>query len=174
MSYLSYIDSDDEEDPDAATQFSQMHLDNNVPIPHTTTLDHNIPIEHDTLPIISRPSSPTPEPLTQVLMNISQLESLLGRSRGGHPQTTLDPNVLIEHDGPPIISIPSTLADSWQITEDEEALEPPCLPATDPAVQTMLDSWNILEEDEEALELPHLPASEPAASDTHFDVNEGQ
>lgn len=174
LSYLSYVDSDDD-DLDAAILHSQIHLDSDVPIPHTT-LDPNIPIEHDTPPIISRPSSPSPEPLTQVFLDldISQLESSLSCSLD-HPQTTLDPNILIEHDRSPIISIPSTLAESWQITEEEEALEPPCLPASEPAVQTMIDSWNILiEEDEEALEPPRHLSSEPAASDTHFDVNEGQ
>jgi hypothetical protein len=176
LSYLSYVDSDDE-DPDAATQHSQIHLDNNSPIPHTT-LD---PIEHDTplAPIISTPSSPNPESQSHVFLDVSQLESSLRHSldHSQFTQTTLEPNILIEHDRPPIISIPSTLADSWQITEEDEALELTCLPASEPlaVVHKMVDSWKILiEEDEKALEPPHLPASEPAASDTHFDVNGGQ
>ena len=169
LSYLSYVD---EEDPDAAIQHSQIHLDNNIPNSHIT-LDHNIPIEHDTPPITSRPSSPTPEPLTQVFLDVSQLESLLSRPLD-HPQSMLDPDIHIEHSRAPILSIPSTLADSWQITEDE-ALEPPGLPTSEPAAQSMLDSWKILfEEDEKVFQPLLLPASEPVPSDTHFDVNEGQ
>ena len=175
---LSYLSCDDDEDLDAATHLPQIHLGNNVPIPHNTQ-DHNIPVAHDTPPTLSRPSSPAPEPLTQVFLDVHQLESLLSGSLD-HPeatQTTRDPNILIEHDMLPMISIPSTLADSWQITEDEEALEPPCLPASEPTAPTMVNTWQILiEEDEETLESPHLPASEPAASssDTHLDVNEGR
>ena len=197
---LSYIDSDDE-DPDAVTQHSQIHLSNNVPIPHTT-LDPDVLIEHDGPPIISRPSTPAPEPLTLVFLDGSQLESLLNRSLD-YPQTTKDPNILIEHDRLPIISRLSTppltqnfldasqlesspghsfdhsqtmpVVDSWQITEDEEVLEPPRLPAAEPAAQTMIDSWQILTtETEEALEQPHFPASEPAAGDTYFAANEGR
>ena len=176
LSYLSYVDSDDElEDPDA---HSEIHLDINLPTPHST-LDPDIPIEHETplAPIISEPSSPTSEHLIQGFLDVSQLESSLTCSLN-HPQTTrtiLEPNILIEHDRPPIISIPSTLTDSWQIREDE-ALEPPCLPASEPLaeVHTMIDSWKILiEENEEALEPPPF-ASELMASDTHFDVNGGR
>ena len=175
LSYLSYVNSDDE-NPNAATQHPQIHLDNNAPIPHTTR-DPNMPIEHDTSPIISRSSGSTPELITQIFWDVTPLDSFLScplvRLQTSTP-TTLDPDILIELDSPPIISVPSTLSDNWQITEDDEALDPPFLPASEPAGQTMVDGWKILEDNEEALEPPRLPASEPAAGDTHFDVNGSQ
>ena len=161
LSYLSYIDSDDE-DQDAAIQHSEIHLDTSLAVPHTP-LDPDIPIAHDTslAPIIS---STTPEFSTQLSWDVAQLESSLGHSLG-HPQTTqttLDPNALIEHDSLSIISKPSL--------ELLSISEPPIQ-----AVQEMVESWQILiGKDEEAVELPRLPASDPAASDTHSDVNEGQ
>lgn len=51
---LSYVD---DEDPDAATQFSKILLGNNVPIPHTTS-DPKILMEQDRPSVISRPSTP--------------------------------------------------------------------------------------------------------------------
>ena len=162
LSYLSYIDSDDEDQDAAAIQHSEIHLDSSLPITHTS-LDPDKSIEHDT-PLAPINSSPTPEFLTQLSWDVSQLESSLEHSLD-HPQTTqttLDPNALIEHDSLSIISKPSL--------ELLSIREPPTQ-----AVQEMVESWQILiGEDEEAVEPPYLPPTDPATSDTHSDVNEGQ
>ena len=162
LSYLSYIDSDDEDQDAAAIQHSEIHLDSSLPITHTS-LDPDKSIEHDT-PLAPINSSPTPEFLTQLSWDVAQLESSLGHSLG-HPQTTqttLDPNALIEHDSLSIISKPSL--------ELLSISEPPTQ-----AVQEMVESWQILiGEDEEAVEPPYLPPTDPATSDTYSDVNEGQ
>ena len=162
LSYLSYIDSDDEDQDAAAIQHSEIHLDSSLPITHTS-LDPDKSIEHDT-PLAPINSSPTPEFLTQLSWDVSQLESSLEHSLD-HPQTTqttLDPNALIEHDSLSIISKPSL--------ELLSISEPPTQ-----AVQEMVESWQILiGEDEEAIEPPYLPPTDPATSDTYSDVNEGQ
>ena len=162
LSYLSYIDSDDEDQDAAAIQHSEIHLDSSLPITHTS-LDPDKSIEHAT-PLAPINSSPTPEFLTQLSWDVSQLESSLEHSLD-HPQTTqttLDPNALIEHDSLSIISKPSL--------ELLSISEPPTQ-----AVQEMVESWQILiGEDEEAVEPPYLPPTDPATSDTYSDVNEGQ
>lgn len=81
---LSYVDA---EDPDTGTHLSQIHLDDNVPVPHTSTLDPNILIEHDGPPIIFSPSTMATEPLTQDFLDGSQLE----RS----PSHSLDPRAMV-------------------------------------------------------------------------------
>ena len=99
------------------------------------------------------------------------------------PQTTLDPNLLIqvEHDEPPIISTLSTSASTEPLAQDLldefELQSSPSCSLDHP--QTMVASWDILtEEDKEALEPSRLPADEELAasslSDTHLDANEGQ
>ena len=110
---LSYVG---DEDPDTATQFSQILLGNNmIPVPHTT-LDptgSNILIEQDMLPIISGPSTAVTESLTQDLLCGSPLEDF-------SLSCSLDNT--------------KTMIETWETLteEDREALEPH-LPASEPA-----------------------------------------